>query len=42
MAKALENIQAGSGRNDAGLWFFAQLRDNGYSRDEACCTCVTG
>jgi hypothetical protein len=35
MAKALENIQAGAGRNDAGLWFFAQLRDNGYSRDEA-------
>jgi hypothetical protein len=35
MGKALEKIQAGSGRNDAGLWLFAQLRDNGYSRDEA-------
>lgn len=38
IAKALEMIQAGSGRNDAGLWFFAQLRDNGYSRDEAVVT----
>jgi hypothetical protein len=35
MAKALEMIQAGSGRNDTGLFFFTQLRDNGYSRDEA-------
>ena len=35
MATALEKIQAGAGRNDAGLWFFVQLRDNGYSRDEA-------
>lgn len=32
---ALEKIQARSGRNDAGLWLFTQLRDNGYSRDEA-------
>jgi hypothetical protein len=38
MGKALENIRAGSGRNDAGLWFFAQLRDNQYSRDEAVLT----
>ena len=38
MVKALEMIQAGSGRNDAGLWFFAQLRDNQYSKDEALLT----
>jgi hypothetical protein len=35
MAAASEKVRAGSGRNDTGLWFFAQLRDNGYSRDEA-------
>ena len=35
MVSALEKIQAGAGRNDAGLWFFCQRRDNGYSRDEA-------
>lgn len=38
MVKALEKIGAGSGRNDAGLWYFSQLRDNGYSRDEAVVT----
>ena len=38
MGKALEKIRAGSGRNDAGLWFFAQLRDNDYTRDEAVLT----
>ncbi len=35
MSKALETIGGASGRNDAGLWLFCQLRDNGYSRDEA-------
>lgn len=35
IATALDKIQAGAGRNDAGLWLFCQLRDNNYSRDEA-------
>lgn len=38
MATALDKIRAGSGRNDAGLLFFTQLRDNGYDRDEAVLT----
>ena len=33
IGRALE--QAGGGRNDAGFWLAAQLRDNGYSRVEA-------
>jgi hypothetical protein len=32
---AVAKIRTGAGRNDAGLWFFCQLRDNRYSRDEA-------
>ncbi len=28
-------VQAAGGRNDAGFWLAAQLRDNGYSRAEA-------
>jgi hypothetical protein len=35
LSGALDKVKAGSGRNDAGLWLFTQLRDNGYSRDEA-------
>jgi hypothetical protein len=38
MGKALENIRAGAGRNDTGLAYFVQLRDNQYSRDEALLT----
>jgi hypothetical protein len=34
MAKAIERVQSGSSRNDAGLWLFVQMRDNRYSRDE--------
>ena len=33
IGRALE--QAAGGRNDAGFWLAAQLRDNGYSRAEA-------
>lgn len=32
---ALARVQGGEGRNNSGLWFFTQLRDNGYSREEA-------
>ena len=35
---ATERVHGGEGRNDAGLWLFAQLRDNGYSRDEVSVT----
>jgi hypothetical protein len=35
LSMTLEKIQAGSGRNDAGLFFFCQMRDAKYSRDEA-------
>jgi hypothetical protein len=35
MDSALSSIKAGSSRNDAGFNFFCQLRDNGYSRNEA-------
>ena len=35
LAQALEKIRAGSGRNDAGLWYLGQLRDNRYTKDEA-------
>jgi hypothetical protein len=35
LALALQKVQSGMGRNDAGLWLFTQMRDNGYSRDEA-------
>jgi hypothetical protein len=38
IGKALENIRAGAGRNDTGLAYFVQLRDNQYSRDEALLT----
>jgi putative DNA primase/helicase len=33
--KALEKVKAGEGRSNTGLFFFAQLRDNGYSKNEA-------
>jgi putative DNA primase/helicase len=32
---ALAKVAVGEGRNNAGLWLFTQLRDNGYSRAEA-------
>ena len=32
---AVTRIEQGNGRNDSGLWFFVQLRDNQYSRAEA-------
>jgi hypothetical protein len=35
MSAALDKIKAGSGRNDAGLWYCGQLRDNNYTKDEA-------
>jgi hypothetical protein len=35
LSLALEKIGAGSGRNDAGLFFYGQMRDNGYTKDEA-------
>jgi len=35
LSMALEKIKAGEARNNTGLWFFAQLRDNGYTKDEA-------
>jgi hypothetical protein len=36
LAPALEKLRSGEDtRNNTGLWFFAQLRDNGYTRDEA-------
>ena len=35
---ALEKIKTGAARNNTGLWYFAQQRDNGYSRDEALLT----
>jgi hypothetical protein len=35
LAKAVANVQEGAGRNDTGLAFFTQLRDNGYSRNES-------
>ncbi|HZT32678.1 MAG TPA: bifunctional DNA primase/polymerase [Bryobacteraceae bacterium] len=35
MTLALEKIGAGSGRNDAGLFFYGQMRDNGYTKDES-------
>jgi hypothetical protein len=35
---AIEKVRGGAGRNDTGLWLFTQLRDNGYSRDEASLT----
>jgi hypothetical protein len=33
--KALEQVQAGEGRNNAGFWLACQLRDNSYSLPEA-------
>ncbi|MBZ5621025.1 MAG: bifunctional DNA primase/polymerase [Acidobacteriia bacterium] len=38
LSMALEKIKAGEARNNTGLWFFAQLRDNGYTKDEALLT----
>jgi hypothetical protein len=38
LTQGIEKVQTGSGRNDAGLWLFCQLRDNGYTRDEALLT----
>jgi hypothetical protein len=35
MTMAVDRIKGGTGRNDTGLWFFNQLRDNGYAKDEA-------
>jgi hypothetical protein len=35
MAKALEKAKAGEGRNESGIWFFSQLRDNGYTKNDA-------
>ncbi len=35
MAMAVDRIKGGTGRNDTGLWFFNQLRDNGYTKDES-------
>ncbi|MCE5311474.1 MAG: bifunctional DNA primase/polymerase [Acidobacteriales bacterium] len=33
--RALALINGGRGRNDAGFWLAVQLRDNGYTEDEA-------
>ncbi len=33
--RALEKVEDGEGRNNAGAWLAAQLRDNGYSQQEA-------
>lgn len=33
--RALEQVDRGTGRNDAGAWLAGQLRDNGYSQHEA-------
>jgi hypothetical protein len=38
LSMALEKVKAGEARNNTGLWFFAQLRDNDYTRDEAMLT----
>jgi len=35
MTMAVDRIKGGTGRNNTGLWFFNQLRDNGYTKDEA-------
>ncbi|MDR3430048.1 bifunctional DNA primase/polymerase, partial [Silvimonas sp.] len=35
MAKALEKAKADERRNDAGIWFFSQLRDNRHSKEDA-------
>lgn len=35
LEEAITKATAGEGRNNAGLWYFCQLRDNGYSREEA-------
>lgn len=32
---ALTKVDNGEGRNDSGFWLACQLRDNGYSQDEA-------
>ncbi|WP_135230663.1 bifunctional DNA primase/polymerase [Deinococcus fonticola] len=33
--RALKQVDSGAGRNNAGAWLAAQLRDNGYSESEA-------
>ncbi len=38
VAKAVEQVHAGKGRNNAGFWLFCQLRDVGYDRAEASLT----
>jgi hypothetical protein len=35
LAKAVAKVREGAGRNDTGLAFFTQMRDNRYSRDES-------
>ena len=35
LSAAVDKVNDGAGRNDTGLEFFTQLRDNGYSRDES-------
>lgn len=35
LADAVAKVHAGEGRNDSGLWLFCQIRDAGYSREEA-------
>lgn len=35
LSLALDKIKAGSGRNDAGLFYCGQLRDASYTKDEA-------
>ncbi len=34
VTRALARVSSGSGRNDAGMWFACQARDNGYSESE--------
>ena len=35
MNAAVDKVKGGAGRNDAGFWFYQQLNDNQYSKDEA-------
>ncbi|GGR67325.1 hypothetical protein GCM10008959_31880 [Deinococcus seoulensis] len=35
VGRALDRVNSGEGRNNAGMWLATQLRDNGYSRGEA-------
>ncbi|GGS10801.1 bifunctional DNA primase/polymerase [Deinococcus sedimenti] len=35
VSRALDQVNSGEGRNNAGMWLALQLRDNGYSRGEA-------